>query len=367
MTKAFDFVCQEKLIDKLHSYGIRGIANDWLRSYLNERVQCVEITKTIGRHQKQYRSSYLHSNLGIPQGSILSPLLFLLYINDLPKAVNNDCILFADDSTLIVKHKNKYNLESHINVAIDKAINWLEQNNLKIIMTKTNIIHFQTHKADKTNLNINYKNETLNTVNDCIFLGITVDRFCNWKLHIEKITHKIDCFVYALKRIRQIVNVQTAIMAYQAYVASIIRYGIIIWGNSVDVERVFRAQKKCLRAIGGLEYLESCKPLFRRYRVLPLPSIYIQEVCLFVKKHPHLFKKLGDFETSRTRHGSRLQIPKIKLELFKKNAYCMSVKIFNHLLEYLKTLPYTLFRRKLQTMLHDKNYYDINEYFNDKL
>lgn len=234
-------------------------------------------------------------------------------------------------------------------------------------MTKTNIIHFQTHKADKTNLNINYKNETLNTVNDCIFLGITVDRFCNWKLHIEKITHKIDCFVYALKRIRQIVNVQTAIMAYQAYVASIIRYGIIIWGNSVDVERVFRAQKKCLRAIGGLEYLESCKPLFRRYRVLPLPSIYIQEVCLFVKKHPHLFKKLGDFETSRTRHGSRLQIPKIKLELFKKNAYCMSVKIFNHLPEYLKTLPYTLFRRKLQTMLHDKNYYDINEYFNDKL
>lgn len=233
-------------------------------------------------------------------------------------------------------------------------------------MTKTNIIQFQTYRANINKLDIDYRESKLTTVDNCVFLGITVDKNCNQKTHIDKILTKIDRFIYALKRIRQTANCHTAMLAYHGYVSSILRYGIVIWGNSVNFDRVFKAQKKCIRAICGAHFLDSCRPLFQKYKILPLPCLYIFEICIFVKRNYNLFKENMERPNSRSRHKNRLQLPPIKLDLFKKNVYCMSIIIYNHLPNSWQELPLTRFKKKLFNLLIQKCYYAIKDYLDDK-
>lgn len=293
----------------------------------------------------------------------MAPLLFLLYINDLPGAINKDTILFADDTTVIVEGSSKTQLENDATLALKNTVNWLEHNNLKVNLTKTNIIHFQTYKTHTTPLNIQFNGTQINCVSDCAFLGITLDKYCNWKPHIEKMLNKIDRFVYVIKKIRQTVNVATALTAYHAYIASVFRYGIIIWGNSVDADRVLRAQKKCIRAICGISFLDTCKPHFIKLKILTVPCLYIYEMCIFVKKYPDFFKKFD----STSRHKAKLKMPVIKLEIYNRNSYCMSIKIYNNLPKNMRLLPLHKFKKELQNLLINKNYYNCKQYLEDKI
>jgi hypothetical protein len=107
MTKAFDFVHHDRLINKLNKYGIRGIAEKWINSYLRDRVQYTEITQLqADKHLKCFKSQLKFNRYGVPQGSVLGPLLFLTYINDLPDIIPHDCILFADDTTIVIKGRD---------------------------------------------------------------------------------------------------------------------------------------------------------------------------------------------------------------------------------------------------------------------
>lgn len=120
MSKAFDFVSHKRLLTKLYRYGIRGPAHDWLRAYLTGRSQCVETLKycPISRNLVCCRSPYVNNNYGVPQGSILGPLLFLLYINDLPNYVSQECILFADDTSIIMKCNDLSRYNDEINMTL---------------------------------------------------------------------------------------------------------------------------------------------------------------------------------------------------------------------------------------------------------
>ena len=133
-------------------------------------------------------------------------------------------------------------------------------------MAKTNVIQFQVLNTNTNSLDLPYNNSFLDTVND---------KNCSWKSHIDKILIKIDRFVYVLKRLKQTINLNTAMIAYHAYVVSVLSYGLIIWGNSVDVQIVIKAQKKCIRAMCGAHFLDSCKPLLQTFNLLPLPCLYI--------------------------------------------------------------------------------------------
>lgn len=129
MSKAFDFVDHRLLLSKLDKYGIRGKANAWLKSYLNDRHQCVEISRICNNQKDAYRSDFQHNKFGVPQGSVLGPFLFLMYINDLPNVTSHKTILFADDTTLLVKYQNAETYEREINGALNNIVNWLYSNN----------------------------------------------------------------------------------------------------------------------------------------------------------------------------------------------------------------------------------------------
>ncbi|CAK1595268.1 unnamed protein product [Parnassius mnemosyne] len=364
MSKAFDFVDHKLLLFKLEKYGIRGKANDWLRTYLCDRQQCVEISKIHKGKKVLYRSDYQSINFGVPQGSILGPFLFLIYINDLPNITRHNTILFADDTTVIVKCENADTYELEVNMAIKNIIDWLYCNNLQINIDKTKMIQFQTSKRQPLNINVKYKDTIIEQVVSTKFLGIMLDQNCNWKTHVDYICDKLDRFVYAIKRLRVTVSTEAALCAYHGYVSSVLSYGILLWGNSVDIKKVFRVQKKCVRAIYGAWCTDSCKPLFKKYNILTLPCLYIKEVCLFVKQHPEHFEKHIDVSKRNVapRNKHKLYLPQCRLELHKRNSYVNAIKVYNKLPNSFKELPLTMFKKKLTQWLKEKCFYDFKEF-----
>lgn len=199
------------------------------------------------------------------------------------------------------------------------------------------------------------------------FLGIWLDQHCTWKAHIAQVCDKIDKFVYAIKRLRLRVSIDAALSAYHGYVSSVLAYGLVLWGNSVDIDKAFKVQKKCVRAICGAWSTDSCKPLFKRFNILPLACMYIKDICVFVRQNPQYFKKKSEVITRHTRHRNQLYIPPCRLGLVKRNVYYHAITIFNKLPDDFKDLPINIFKWKLRSWLIDKCFYDIKQFMEYKI
>lgn len=371
MSKAFDFVCYKRLLAELYNSGIRGPAYNLIKNYLNNGTQCVEIImyNKSSKCTESYRSSYKRNNFGVPQGSVLGPLLFLLYINDLPSIVSHECILFADDTTIVVKGNRlaPETLEREVGNALKNVVEWLSVNNLKVNLQKTKCMQFYTHCCRPQSLNIILNGKKIEDVRTTKFLGITLDSNCNWRDHIDSLCSKINRFIFALRRVSQVVSKEAAITAYNSYVGSALRYGIIVWGNSSDLKKAFIIQKRCIRSIFGLDQLDSCEPYFRQYKLLTLPCLYIMEMCLFAHKHKDLFRSNSEVSTRtlRNQYRNKLYNPAGRLELVSKNSFFMCIRIYNKLPEAFTVMKMNKFRITLKTWLAERCFYEVKKFFDE--
>lgn len=370
MSKAFDSVKHDILLKKCESCGIRGKALNWLKDYLSNRQQRVEVLGiNKEREMLNYKSQFRTNTYGVPQGSILGPLLFLLYVNDLPKVTQDKCVLFADDISLVINNENKNEQhEDKINTAVESLLDWFEQNNLCVNISKTKYINFCNYKMTNKTMKIIGRDNAIEEVNDTKFLGIVIDKNCNWKKHIDNICNRLNSFAFALKNLRKTVGVNAALLAYHGYVSSVLRYGLIIWGNSTDSDRAFIVQKKCLRAVFGAGPLESCRPILKEHKLLSLACLYILEMGVFVKKHPNLFSKADSVNIYKigkhSRDPTRLAMPRCRTAFCHKNTSRMAIKIYNKIPRIIRELPTNLFQKRLRTWLIENCFYSINEFMN---
>ena len=223
MAKAFDSVSHEILLKKLNYYGIRGTAYNLFKSYLSGRSQYVKVNDVC--------SSLTNIIFGVPQGSILGPLLFLLFINDLPDATNFYVKLFADDTFLCSQDKNFDLLELNVNVELRKVFTWLASNKLTLNISKSKYIIF-SKKRKIPNLNIYINDTALERCKSYKYLGVLFDHKLDWKAHIEHIVSKVSKSCGALAKLRHCVDTKTLVNVYHALINSYIRYGIIAWGSA---------------------------------------------------------------------------------------------------------------------------------------
>lgn len=363
LSRAFDYVCHKTLLGKLESYGIRGHAHKWIKSYLEGRVQRVEISRiNKSLELTSYTSKYCVNNFGVPQGSILGPLLFILYINDLPLAIKYPCTLFADDISIIINKTKNIDYNTEINETINNVINWLQCNNLYVNISKTKYIQFFNKNGKSLPLSVRHGVDPITEVTTAKFLGITIDVNLTWKEHVSEVCSKINRFTFALYRLRSLCNRETALMAYHGYVCSTLRYGLVLWGNCVDLNRAFLIQKRCLRAICAAGPLDSCKPLFKKLCLLTLPAMYIFELCIFVKINSDLFTKRHETCTFSTRYPNRLLALPGTTTCLSRNSFNMSVRVFNKVPDNIKNLPIKKFKSALFKYLCDKCIYNIENF-----
>lgn len=226
LAKAFDTVDHKLLLAKLERYGIRGKAWSLIKSYLENRKHLVSINGT--------KSSYLTLKIGVPQGSVLGPLLFLLFINDLPKNTNFHVKLFADDTFLALEASNAKELEIMVNREMKKVSNWLTSNKLTLNVSKTKFMLFSHDNEEIQNFKLKIGNENIEKCSFYKYLGIKIDDRLEWKIHVEYITEKIAKVCGLFSKLRHIIDFKLLTIIYHALVASHLQYCNLAWGNASE-------------------------------------------------------------------------------------------------------------------------------------
>jgi len=222
-----------------------------MKLYLSDKYQRVLIRNT---SSKNYLSDWEKVKLGVAQGSILGPLLFLVYINDLPGSINNlsnlsKLTLFADDTNIIFTHPNPSEFEDSINKEFEKLNSWFHTNLPSLNLNKTHCMQFVSKSNYAVNMNINYKNNLIKNVCHTNFLGLTLDSTLSWKSHIDQHISKLNSACYVIRSLKSLTPLETLRMFYYASVHSIISYGIISWGNCNYSNTIFKLQKRAIRII----------------------------------------------------------------------------------------------------------------------
>jgi hypothetical protein len=360
LSKAFDCVDYQTLLCKLQHYGIKNIALKLLFSYLHSRTQIIDINGV--------KSSGSRVTMGVPQGSILGPFLFLVYINDLPFFAEKFCdiVLFADDTSLIFKYdRNKINFDDVSN-ALSEIVSWFTINNLQLNTTKTKCIKFVLPNVKKIDVNIKLNDITLGLIESTTFLGIILDSRLQWNPQITSLACKLSSAVYAIKKIRQYTDIATARTVYFSYFHSIMSYGILLWGKAADIETVFILQKRAIRAIYCLTARTSLKDLFKEIKILTVASQYIYNCILYTRQNINSYRKHSDNHSINTRNKDKLVLPTFRLHKVSNSFLGQGVICFNKIPDSILELPYHKFKTHIKSVLMSKGYYSIKDYLDDK-
>ena len=307
--------------------------------------------------------------IGVPQGSILGPFLFLVYINDLPHLVQDkhDIVLFADDTSLIFKVDRKQDNYNFINGSLQSIVNWFTVNNLLLNAKKTKCIKFTLPNVMECNdSKVVLKDDFLGFEQNTVFLGITLDSKLQWGPHISKLTGRLSSAAYAVKKIRQYTDVDTARLVYFSYFHSVMSYGILLLGKAADIQSIFVLQKRAVRSIYKMGSRASLREKFKEVNILTVACQYILENIIYVKKHIHLFKKNSDVHSFNTRSKDKLAVPYFRLQKVNTSFMGNCVRFFNKLPHDFQKMSLNKFKNFVKRHLIRKAYYNVNEFINDK-
>ena len=328
LSKAFDCLDHNILINKLEYYGVRGAASLLMQSYLTGRHQYTQ-------HESD-KSELQPITYGVPQGSILGPFLFLVYMNDLAQCTRTFSIInYADDTVLsstICSFTNplSYNIDQEVN----KLSKWLSLNKLSINASKSKIMFFYSKRRNFSPPTIHINGIEIECVEDFKYLGITINRALSWETHVKEISSKISKIIGVMNRIKNTLPSFTLKTIYDALIASSINYGLLVWGGKPG--SIAKLQKKVVRIILNTRSRAHSEPLFKRLGILKINDLRtIQELIFFYKfKHnmvPQYFRNnfihfhFDDHEYP-TRQRQRLRLPIIHHEFMRCNLRCTIVK-----------------------------------------
>ena len=240
LRKAFDTINHDILLQKLYFYGIRGIPYQWIKSYLTDRVQFVSYNQTY--------STMLPLTCGVPQGSILGPLLFIIYINDICNiSAQLKFVLFADDTNVFISHESKKQMETILNSELENLDIWFKTNKLSLNTEKTNFIVFQK-KSDlfpNENIRLYIDNVQINRIHNTKFLGVVLDSKLTWNKHITEIENKISKNIGVISRARNILHTKELQTLYCSLILPYLNYGVLLWGNNYQssLNRIIKLKK----------------------------------------------------------------------------------------------------------------------------
>ena len=334
LSKAFDSLNSEILLFKLYYYGARGSTFRWFETYLENRQHYVEFNNCT--------SAVATTSFGVPQGSILGPLLFTIYVNDLDlSSTFFNFVKYADDTTLL--HINNditcnEQVITNVNKELDNVYKWLCANQLSLNINKTKYMIFHNRGKKIDNIpRIQLRNILLEKVQTFSFLGVHINENLNWNHHIDTISLKLSRTLGILSKLKHYLPLPTLKIIYHSLFESHITYGILAWGNNTN--RLFKLQKKAIRLISNSKYNAHTSPLFKTLNCLKIDDIYVLNILKFYFKfcHRKLPEYLLSFDlTARsnihshdTRASCKLITPKFRTKMADKCIRMMLPKVIN--------------------------------------
>lgn len=277
--RAFETIDINILLLKLQKYGITNNALKWFSNYLKGRSQYVVI-----RNEK---SNLIQNNLGVPQGSILGPLLFLLYINDLGNCLQSSNIrMFADDTLIYIISDNLEIAQKLITDDLNRIYIKLCQNKLKLNTNKSNVLIISNSKIDKTKVNIDIGGQTLKIVEEVKYLGVIIDEKLKFDKNVNYICRKIGQKVNVLNRLRNQLNCQQKITIYKTLVQPHFIYcaSVLFLIQDSDVYRLQKLQNKCMRNILRLNRYADVNLMLEKLNFMNVKQIIQFYTLIFLNK-----------------------------------------------------------------------------------
>jgi hypothetical protein len=362
LKKAFDVCSHDILLMKLSKMGITGTAFSWFESYLSEHSQIVNINGNKSRSRK--------IKISVLQGSVLGPILFLCFINDLHSVTSLLTLMYADDTFSLESGDDLTELSNKINAEINKMAIWFRANKLAVNINKTKYMIFRSkgkkinpepiiiydenepnHPHDNNLITVLERYHDNHPSSDCRsykLLGIYLDEHLSLDAHVNHICNKLNRSLYCIKQAKHVIPANGLKSLYFALIHSYLTYCTLIL-NGITVQnrnRIEKVQKKAIRIMTGSAYNAHTSPLFLQHEILPFDKLVLQSQLSFMhaveyKYAPPSFDNIWIKNSDREpaimlRNANDYYLPLPRTETFKKSTYYSIPHAWNELAPEIK-------------------------------
>lgn len=358
MCKAFDTVNHKILLSKMYDIGIRGTAYDWFTNYFTNRHQFV--------YTNNKSSSCKKITCGVPQGSILAPTLFLIYINSICSLkLKGTLRLFADDTTLFYYGMNFNEIRSYMIDDLGIIYDWLKFNKLSLNISKSSFMYISKQKITGNINPIVLNGSNINYSNNIKFLGLYIDEGLTWNIHINKIKEKILPYVGILAKIRHYLPLKYLKLVYFSFVYSHLQFLASVWAiaSEYHIHQLKVLQNKAIKLMFKLPYLEPTVNLYAPNNLLDINNLYKYKVCCYIfsiihkQKHSNTkFSYNNTIHNHNTRQINNLSLITVRSNFGKNSVYFNGIQTFNNLPDTIKsTTNFIKFKTHLKKFLLNNN------------
>ena len=335
------------------------MALEWVKSYFSERTQFVELNNV--------RSAPQGISCGVPQGSILGPLFFILYVNDLNNASLLDAILFADDTNLFISHNDPVYLINTLNGELNKLSTWFAANRLSLNLAKTNFMVFKPwQKKQSFEFQVFINEQPILHVSETMFLGVFLDDNLTWKSHISLSASKLSKSIGIIHKSGFFLSTHSLRTLYNSMILPYLYYYNLAWGGTYksNLQRIVILQKRALRIVSNSTYDAHTGPIFKELKLLKFHDIHSFQLGIFMFsfKYSTLPSKFNNFfllnsqiHNYNTRNAQSFRLPLCRTNTRKFSIYFQGPKFYNSLnSDITSSSSSASFKRKLKEFLLSK-------------
>ena len=360
LSKAFDSISHSLLIQKLAKLGLANNSLSWCQSYLQGRTQKTKF--------KKYTSTEETVTSGVPQGSILGPILFICFTNDMPD-IFKDCKImsYADDTQILVSAKNSTQLKKMLEDLIKTAQNWYRENSLQINASKTEVMLITRRKTKEKfviEVTEDGRRKEIKLKKEIKILGVYLDEELNWNRQVNEVNKKARYAAINLQRTNQLLPFKSRMTLYNGLIASHFNYADTVWSgcSAQNQNKLQRTQNMAVKSMLGLKRRESSEEALKTANLLTLNQKRKIHEAVYIKKGlagklptaiNNEYNKQLSLKNNRSRDKVILTIPKHRTQHYENSPLYRTIKTWNSIPQEIKDKETTAFKQAYQRHLHN--------------